>query len=189
MGTPLRFAAAAVLGLAACRPSRVGEADGIRPDSILERFAAAERAAFRRLPSCPTPTRLEGGVVEPIRKLRLPPSFEQDSGLFFYHGGARYRSGDTVVDVSFGHWGWPSFTGDYAGRRMPPAACRAGPRHREYLLTEATYEGRFHASAVHFPDTGMLSSDTRFGADAPRPMRAFLLDLLVASDTVAWPRR
>jgi hypothetical protein len=139
--------------------------------------------AFRRLPPCPPRGGHQAESVVALGGLRLPASFRRDTERTAYmHGGARYRSGDTVAEVLFGHWGLASFTGRHDGRGVLPAGCKARWQHRVYLVTERVRGGRYRAAAIQLSDTGKVYGETLFAVDAPRPVRDFLLQLVATTE-------
>ena len=119
----------------------------------------------------------------------MPASFEPDPGAPTYmHGGHRYQSGDTTVEVIYGHWGWSSFTGQYGGGGVVPGGCRATIGQHVYLVTERQDRERFRTAAILLDDTSTrIYGQVLYGVDAPLPPRAFLLQLLSASDTTGSP--
>jgi hypothetical protein len=163
----------------ACRPSRTERADARQraASATLAAYADGTRRAFQRLPACPAVDRYPAAQAS-SSPLPLPPSFAQDSGARFAHGGSRYRSADTVVEVAYGHWGLASFTGQYDGSAPFPAGCVARVGGRIYMMTEAHDSAGFRAAAVEVSDTSAAYGNIYFGASAPRSVRDWLLSLL-----------
>ena len=167
--------------VAACQPTAAQRdmaerrAAGVR----LAAYAESTRAAFRRLPTCP-PSRASKPAFGPlsIQGVPIPPSFVRDSGVQFAHGGYRFTSGDTIVEIAYGHFGLASFTGRYDGGGKLPSGCVARVGNRTYMVTERVDSSGFRASAVHVADTLQVYGQVLFGIAAPRSVRDWLLALL-----------
>lgn len=50
------------------------------------------------------------------------------------------------------------------------------------MVTESVSGGRYHAAAIQLSDTSKLYGEVLFAVDAPRPVRAFLLQLLTTAE-------
>lgn len=181
---------AALILLLGCDTSREERLAALRRDAgaLPDEYEAGALAAFRRLPACPVTPGASPETSAGLVGFQVPVSFRRDTGrLSFIHGGARYRGGDTVVEVSFGSWGWSSFTGRHDGSGALPAGCRTKLNGRVYVVSEFVLGERFYASAVPLPDTSRIEGDVVFQVNAPRPVWPFLLQLLAVSKPMGIP--
>jgi len=146
-----------------------------------ERAAAGKRAwaNFRRLPVCPWgPTEIDASQ-HTSSGVMIPASFRRDRSVEFEHGGGRYTSGDTTIDVSYGLYNWSSFTDRSDGSGEIPNGCRAAIGGQLYLVGEMHDSGgAFRAWGTPITDTIGVTGCQIISGSAPRSMRSLLLQLL-----------
>ena len=145
------------------------------------------RANFQRLPPCPSALGVVTGDQHTFSGVRLPASFRRDDSVSFDHGGARYRSGDTIVDVTKGAYTWISLTDRYDGSGILPNGCVARIAGQIYLVTEGhdSTRSRFWAFGTAITDTVEVLGCTNIRVRAPRPVRAYVLQLFGIRDLPA----
>ena len=92
----------------------------------------------------PDPIRTDGWSTSPVAaslEIAIPPGFEPDGRVQYFHGGRRWRSGESEIEVAGGHWEEVSFRG-YPSEPRPDA-------YRECRTRIAGYEVFVARSRVH----------------------------------------
>ena len=186
------------LAATACREQQRDRAEGGRAAAeeagrALDALAAANRAAYHRLPSCPgTPVAAltidPTWVLVPERIARLPAEYRRDSigDRGYIHGGRHYRAGPRVVKIVWGHYGWSSFTQHPEGIGEIQGGCRARVGAREYLVERrGTDAAGYTATAMPVMDTLELRGHATYTVVAPEPPLELLLQILAALPTPA----
>jgi len=166
--------------LSACRKAAVeqGEASVRAARESLERGEVNTRASYERLPSCPRPNLdVVSGITQSL-SIPIPSSFTRDTSVHYFHGGMRFRSGDTLVQEVGGHWGWASFTGKYDGGGVLPSGCIARIGGRIYMVSERHDSTGYHAAAMQVDDTVKVYGNLMYDVSARSPVRGWLLSLL-----------